>query len=342
MSSLFGTLSVALSGLLAEQGALEVTTNNVANANTPGYSRQRPVMVEGNPVVEDPLTFGTGVVLDRIESIRDPILELRINQETQQRNKLDTTVTALQQREVMFSGGSGDLGTQISNLFNALNQLSTNPTSGSQRQAVLTAAANMATAFHNTARTLSGQKTNLDLSVGQMVDQINLLTGQIARLNDQIAGMQNLNEDAGTFIDQRTELVRQLSELIDVSSVQSDKGLTLTTSKGIALVAQDRSFALSTQLDASGVQHVYSGSSDITSQVTGGKIAGLISVRDQKIPGLLSDLDTLAAGLASALNQANRSGFDLKRLRRQQSRKAYRSRRADFHFREAFLLQVLQ
>jgi flagellar hook-associated protein 1 len=96
MSSLFGTLSIAVSGLLAEQGALDITTNNVANANTPGYSRQRPVLVEGDPVPVGPLLFGSGVVLQAVQSVRDPILELRLNEETQQQSQLDTMVSAMQ------------------------------------------------------------------------------------------------------------------------------------------------------------------------------------------------------------------------------------------------------
>jgi flagellar hook-associated protein 1 FlgK len=311
MSSLFGTMSIALSGLLAEQGALDITTNNVANANTPGFSRQRPVMLAGDPVVVDPLTFGSGVVLRSIESLRDPILELRLNDETQQHSQLDTMVSAMQQIEVMFSGSSGDLGTQITKFFGSLQQLSTNPASLSERQGVLTAAGNLATSFRTTVNNLQAQRTNLDLSVGQTVDQINVLTGQIAILNRQISGIENLHQSAGTFIDQRTTLIRQLSELIDVAVVKSDNSLTVTTSSGQALVAGERSFAVSKQADVSGVQHIFLQGADLTNAVTAGKLAGLIAVRDQEIPALVADLDTLAGGLATAINAAHGNGIDL-------------------------------
>ena len=142
MSSLFGTLSIAVSGLLAEQGALNVTSNNVANANTPGYSRQRPVLLEGDPVPVGPLLFGSGVVLDSVQSVGDPILELRLNEETQQHSQLDTMVSAMQQIEVMFSGSSGNLGEQITNFFNRIHTLSTDPARMPLRQGVLTAAGN--------------------------------------------------------------------------------------------------------------------------------------------------------------------------------------------------------
>src|SRR5437879_3091733 len=118
MSSLNASLATALSGLIAEQGALQSATNNVANANTPGYARQTPVLVASDPVVIDPLTFGTGVTLRSVESIRDPILESQIQQQTQSQGQFSTQASALQQTQVNFTSGSGDIGTAISNFFN--------------------------------------------------------------------------------------------------------------------------------------------------------------------------------------------------------------------------------
>src|SRR5579862_3148830 len=311
MSGLFGTLSVALSGLRAQQGALEITANNVANANTPGYSRERPDLVEGDPLVTDSLTLGSGVILQKAEGLRDPILELRLDQETQQQGRFDATVSTMQQVQVMFNGNGDDLGTQSTNFFNSLQQLSGNPSDLSQRQGVLTAAGNLATAFHTTVANLQSQRDNLDLSVGQTVDQINLYTTQIAQLNAQISGLQNLHQNADTFIDQRNNVIRELSGLIDVAEVQSNGGLTVTTTSGTPLVAEQQSFSLETQLDASGVNRIFAQGVDITSKITGGKLAGILDARDQEIPQLLSDLDTLASGLTSSLNAAHQAGFDL-------------------------------
>lgn len=311
MSSLFSALSVALSGLMAQQGALEVTSNNVANANTPGFSRQRPILLSGDPIMEGPVTVGTGVVLSGIESLRDPILELRLNQETQQQGYFDTTVAAMQQVEVMFNGSSNDIGQRISQFFSTLNQLSADPSSLAQRQAVLTAAQNVATSFRDTANQLQSQRTSLDLGVQQTVDQINVLTEQIAKVNQQISGLENLHQNAGAFVDQRNSLIRQLANLVDVAVVQTESGITLTTAAGNVLVAGTRSFQVESQLDTSGVQHIFSQDQDITARLTSGKLAGLIVVRDQQIPTVLSNLDTLASGFSSAINQAHRQGVDL-------------------------------
>jgi flagellar hook-associated protein 1 FlgK len=120
-----------------------------------------------------------------------------------------------------------------------------------------------------------------------------------------------VNEDASAVVDQRDVLIGQLSNLIDVSQIQSDNGITLTTSNGTALVVGGQSFALSTQTNANGQQDIYSQGNDITSQLSSGELTGLIQVRDQTLPGLLGNLDTLASGLANALNSANQKGFDL-------------------------------
>ena len=311
MSSLLSTMFLATGAMAADQGALEATTNNAANVNTPGYSRQLPILQENPPVVVGKLTFGMGVSLAKLESVRDPILQLSIQQETGQQGALNSFTSALSQAQSLFTAGASDIGSEISNLFSSISQLSTNPSSIALRQGVLTAASNLTSSFNNTASNLSSQRSNLDLNVVQSVQQVNTLTQQIAGLNGQITTLQNLGQEAGTFIDQRDVLINQLSGLIDVSEIKSDSGITLTTSNGTALVSGTRSFALTTQPGASGVQHILSQGNDITSTLTSGALGGLIEVRDQKIPGLLTSLDTLASGLSTAFNNANTTGFDL-------------------------------
>jgi len=311
MSGLNGSLSIALSALLTSQQELETSANNVSNANTPGFSRQRPDLVPGDPVVIGGLSIGTGVVLQKLESLRDPILELRIQQQTQSQGRLDATLGALQQIQVGFSGADSGIGDAITKFFDSLQQLSTDPTSIPLRQAVLTAAANLATGFNTESHALTAQRGSLDLDVVQSVNQVNTLTSQIARLNQQISALENVHEDAGTLVDQRNEAIRQLSGLIDTSVIQTESGIAITTSSGTALVAGNQSFNLTTQISAPGIHHIYSGTVDITSQITAGKLGGLLDVRDNTIPSFLNSLDQLAAGLATALNTANRAGFDL-------------------------------
>jgi flagellar hook-associated protein 1 FlgK len=311
MSGLNASLATALSGLITEQGAMQATTNNVSNVNTPGYSRQEPVLVASDPVVVDPLTFGTGVTLQSVDSIRDPILESRIQQETQTQGQYSSLAAALQQTQTDFTSNTGDIGSAISSFFDSVNQLSTNPADLSLRQGTLTAAGNLATSFNTTANNLTQQRTNLDLSVVQTVGQINQFSQQIARLNGLVGNLQNVGENAGTFIDQRTQLIDQLSALTDVSVIPSDNTLTLTTANGVPLVTGQQSFQLQTQTNSAGLHDVYSKGANITSTITSGQLGGTIQARDQQIPGIQTQLDTLAAGVANAVNTVQAGGFDL-------------------------------
>jgi flagellar hook-associated protein 1 FlgK len=311
MSGLNASLATALSGLITEQGALQTTTNNVSNVNTPGYSRQEPVLVASDPVVVNPLTFGTGVTLQNVESIRDPILESRIQQETQTQGQYSSLAQALQQTQIDFTSNTGDIGSAISSFFDSVNQLSTNPADLSLRQGTLTAAGNVATSFNTAANNLTQQRTNLDLSVVQTVGQINQFSQQIARLNGLVGNLQNVGENAGTFIDQRTQLIDQLSALTDVSVIPSDNTLTLTTANGVPLVTGQQSFQLQIQTNFAGLHDVYSQGSNITGTITSGQLGGTIQARDRQIPAFQTQLDTLAAGLANAVNAVQAGGFDL-------------------------------
>jgi flagellar hook-associated protein 1 len=313
MSGLFGSLSIALSSLAASQDEMATTSNNVANANTPGYSREVPVVTTGDPINEGPLSFGTGVVLQKIESLRDPILLIQVNQATQQNSSLNASLTQLQQIQSQFASSTSGIGADISNFFNALQQLAPDPTDLTLRQAVLSAAGTLATDFNTAATTLQTQRSNIDQNVVASVAQVNSLTSQIASVDQQIGDLQSADPGSGqgTLVDTQNNLIQQLSALVDVQVIPTGQGITLTTSNGTTLVSGSQSFALTTQLGRGGVQHILSGTQDITSSLTGGSLAGLIQVRDQEIPSIGSSLDQLAAGLANGLNAADAQGFDL-------------------------------
>jgi flagellar hook-associated protein 1 FlgK len=310
MSGLFASLSIALSSLSTSQEEMAITSNNVANANTAGYSREVPVVAAGEPVEEGSLSFGSGVVFQKIESLRDPMLQIQINNATQQNSSLNASSSQLQQIQTQFASSTSGIGADISNFFDSLQQLSSDPSDLTLRQGVLTAADTLASDFNNTAQSLQTQSFNIDQNVVQSVAQVNSLTSQIASVDAQISNLQSINQDPGTLVDQQNNLIQQLSGLIDVQVIPTDQGITLATSNGTTLVSGSQSVTLTTQASG-GVHDIFSGSQDITSSLTGGSLAGLIQVRDQEIPSISSSLDQLAAGLATNLNNANAQGLDL-------------------------------
>jgi len=187
MSGLNASLMIALSALAVSQQEMETTSNNVANANTPGYTREVSVVAAGDPVEIGSLSVGTGVVLDKIESLRDSMLQIQINQATQQNSSLNASLQQLKQIQTQFASSTSGIGADISNFFNSLQQLSPNPSDLTLRQGVLTAADTLATDFNTAAQNLQTQRANVDQNVVQTVTEVNSLTSQIASVDQQIS-----------------------------------------------------------------------------------------------------------------------------------------------------------
>ncbi|HEY4356775.1 MAG TPA: flagellar hook-associated protein FlgK [Acidobacteriaceae bacterium] len=300
------TLNTAVGSLLANAGALQTTNNNIANANTPGYTRE----------VVDLQSIGTtggnvgGVSVSGFQSVRDELLQMQINQQIQQQGSANAQTSSLQSVQTTFTTSSGDIGTQMSALFSAITNLETDPSNSSLRQAVMTAGQNLATAFNNTSNALTSQQQSLNTQVTQDVGQINQLTKQIAALNPQISTMNANGQDAGPLQDQQDQLVQQLSALTGVQETKTNNGITLTTGNGTPLVVSGQSYALNTAPGSDGLVHVVDVTgTDITGNITGGDLGGTLKTRNQQIPSLLNQLDTLANQFAGAFNSVQASGF---------------------------------
>jgi flagellar hook-associated protein 1 FlgK len=313
MSSISSTLTSAVQSLIAETGALQITNNNLANANTPGYTREVPVFQEAAPTPVDGTNFsvGNGVVLQSFQSIRDELVNSQIQQETTSQSAANAQLSSLQQIQPTFTTSTEDIGTEMSALFTSISSLSTDPTSSAERQGVLTAGSNLADAFNTAANVLTTQQAALNQPVTNDVRQINQLSQQIAALNPQVTTLEQTGQDGGTLEDQRDELIQQLSALTNVSITQTAEGPTVTTGNGTPLVMGSQSFTLSTTTASDGMTDVLNADgTDITSTLTGGDLGGNIQTRDQTIPALSNQLDTLANQFATAFNAAQAQGYD--------------------------------
>jgi flagellar hook-associated protein 1 FlgK len=311
MASLSSALSIAAQALNADTGALQITDNNISNANTPGYTRELPVFEEVAPTQDAGQDTGNGVVLQGYQSVRDELLQSRIEQETQAQSSANAQLTTLQQIQTTFTSSSQDIGTEISALFSSVSALSTNPTSSSLRQAVLSAGQNLATAFNTASSALTSAQSGLNTQITQDVSQVNKLSQQIAALNPQIAGLQASGQNTGTLQDQQDQLVLDLSALTNVSLTQTSEGITVATANGTPLVVGTQSYTLQTATGAGGnLQVLDQNGNNITSSISGGDLGGTLQTQDQTIPGLLTSLDTLANELGSAFNSVQAEGYD--------------------------------
>jgi flagellar hook-associated protein 1 len=310
MSGLNTSLLIGLQALEANQGALNATSNNIANVNTAGYTREVAQFSENQQIESGNGITGGGVSLDSIQSIRDELLNLQIQQQTSLQSSADAQSSSLQQIQTSFTTTGGDIASALTAFSSSVAQLSASPASTAAQQGVIASGQNLAGAFNSTANALTGAQSQANTQVTQTVAQINTLTQQIAQLNGQLAQVP-ANENGGTIQDQRDQLVQQLAGLTNIAITQTNDGETITTANGSPLVIGGQSYNLQTATGSNGLQRVIdSNGTDITDSIQGGTLGGNLQVRDQIVPGLLSQLNTLASQFAASFNAAQAKGFD--------------------------------
>jgi flagellar hook-associated protein 1 len=318
-----GTINAAFSlisqALDADQAGLSTVANNVANVNTPGYTEEQPNWVENSPVEINGVAYGAGVTDTGPTSIRDRVLEERLDQQQQLASASGSRLTALDTMQALFtpdsgssSGSAGDIGSDITNFFDSFSSLEANPTDNALRQQVLSSATTLAGDISNAAASLNSQQAALDQEAAGVTSQVNALTSSIAQLNQEIQS-NSPNADAGTLEDQRQEDLSQLSQLVGINQVTTENnGLSVTTTSGQLLVSENASFPLTDSI-VNGVTHFFVGATDVTSQLEsgGGQLGGYLTARDQDIPNALASLDQLAYSVSTQVNTQNNAGTDL-------------------------------
>jgi len=317
MGTITSLMDIARLALTADQEALNVTSNNVANQNTAGYTREVVEFQSADTVTLSGGTFGSGVTASAT-SQRDRVLEQQVQQQTQVQAQSGALESALQQVQNVFglsststSASSTTFGTDISSFFSALSSLTSNPSDTATRQSVLSAATALAGDFNSAANQLTQVSSSLNQQVAGDVGQVNSLTSTIASLNAQITSL-SPDSDAEILEDQRQLAITQLSKLVGLDQISTENnGITLTTSGGAVLVSGNQSFALSTT-QVGGVTHVVAGVSgqDLTSNLTGGDLGGVLQARDQQLSSYQKALDSLAFGIGTQVNQQNELGLD--------------------------------
>ncbi len=318
MSDIQGILGIATKALRVQQRAINVTGNNIANVNTPGYTRQRLNISADNPVNTGMGLLGSGVRASEVERIYQRFLATQINGETQSLGQWEARRDMLERVEMVFDE-SGDYGLAqtMSEFWNAWQDLSNNP-SGSVERTVLVAKSQMlASTIRKNYQDLQTIQYDIDARVASGVDKINQLSASIVDLNDKIVSLEAGGHTANDYRDQRDLVLKELSELIDINSFEDASGaVTVSVGSGQPLVEGTHRYSLSTQQNASGLKDVVWLDDDgnavsITADIDGGKLAGWLTARDTDIPDYMTRLDTLAQNLISEVNTLHAAGYGL-------------------------------
>ena len=309
MGGIGAVISSALSSLQANQLGISVTSNNIANANNLNYSRQRMITT---PVIDLLGTSGgLGVQVMGVEALRDGMVQRRLIQEDAAKAGAETLHQALSDIEVFFNDSDGHgLQQYLANFFNSFQTLSTDPSSMSFRELVRSGAGALTSAIGEVRTSLASMQTQANTDVSRLVTTVNTLAAQIATVSGQIRIAENTGE-AHELRDQRTALVRQLSEIAEVRELESDGTYQLTIGGNRLLVLENKTFPLTTTVDTSGYTRVFSQVDDITSELTNGKLGAHLQLRDAYIPTYLGALDNLAYSIVQEVNARHLGGYDL-------------------------------
>jgi len=321
MGTLVSALNIAQEALTADQSALNITANNVANQNTAGYTREVPNFSTQDTYLINGYEESNGVTAGNPTSVRDRVLEQRVQQQTQAASASSTLQTALDNVQAIFGLTSSStassvtqLGTDVNSFFTSLTALANNPSEAATRQQVLSSASTLASDLNSASSQLTQITTSLNNQAVSIVGQANQLLGTIASLNKQIATQPP--GDAGVLEDQRQEAINQLSQYIGLDQITtSNNGIELTTSNAGLLVSGANSYQLNASVLA-GVIQITAGPNNVNvtsgaaGALTGGTLGGTLKALNTSIPPIQSSLDTLAYSIATAVNTQNEAGVD--------------------------------
>ena len=308
-------LSTGLSALRSYQTALNTTSNNIANANTAGYSRQRVELTARPAYGTGSGYIGDGVSVSTVSRIADTLVTQRLQTSVTSQARADTYANYASRIDSLMSDSSMGLAAPMQAFFDAANSLAQNPSSTSARQALLTSAQTLTTNFNTLQSEFDSLQNEIDSSLSGNVAELNQYTDALAKLNTQIVNAQAQfgGQPPNDLLDQRDQLVQKIGERIGITTaLQDDGSLNVYTGTGQALVVGKDAATLGTAPDAynSGTLELTWNGQPITNQISGGRIGGLLDARRQLLEPMRNELGRVAAGLADAVNAQNAQGVD--------------------------------
>ena len=328
MIGLFGTLNLAASSLQAQMTGVTVSGQNLANVNTPGYSRQRVDLTSATAINTAVGIEGTGVNVADIQQTINALLNSQIQNQNSVSgywNGQQTTLQSAQDALGEFLNGtsstnstgatsatSSGLSTQLNGLFSAFQSLATSPTSTSARQALIGQAQTLATTFNQISTQLGSLKTSLNSSLTTDVGSANKLLSDIANLNKQISTSEFSGSSANDLRDAREQDLEHLGSLVNFTSSTATNGSVDISVGGQNLVSGYQvADTLQTYDSGNGNLYVQTTSGGVPLTLTGGSIQGTIDARDGTLATLSGNVDNLAGTLITQVNGIHNAGYSM-------------------------------
>jgi len=308
MSDILSSLTLASRALEAQHRGLNATGQNIANVNTPGYTRRVVDFASVPP--PDANGAGRGVEATGIRAMRDRLLERRLEREVPAERREAAVAESLAVVEAALGQPGQAIDGRLTALFDAFASLAEDPQSPNARYEVKLQGQALATAFQDISSRLTSSADNANRQIRVAVEEVNDLAEQIAGINRTL-----VSSGQGTFLDlqdKQTQLVRELAGLMDVSVLERPEGgLDISFGNGRPLVIGVTTYGLSAVPAApSGYVAVTAGDANVGGEITAGRLGGLLQTRDVTLPYYQEQLDTLAFETVAQVNTLHAAGFD--------------------------------
>ena len=310
MSSL--GLNIGLKSLLAAQASLDTIGHNLANANTPGYTRQR-LEVSSSPSLRlGGLLLGTGVSADVVQRTTDALLNARLVRQVSTVGRLGSRLDVMGQAEAFLAGGEGGVDGLLQRFFGSVSTLSTAPEDVVLRAGAVQSTAELAGRMNQLAVEIEELRRETIQRLEVELDEVNELARQVSELNIQIAGSEAGQLSANDLRDRRDLLVEQLAERVNARAIEDQSGAVRILVDGYLLVSptthQRLSLDSSPSASAGGGVALQMSGSPKPIAVSGGTIGGLMTTLQDFVPGLREQVDSFARNLVLEVNRIHTTG----------------------------------
>jgi len=315
--SLFGILNQGSRSMRTATAAVQTSSNNVANANTPGYARQSLGFSAVGTQRRGGLLVGQGVTATQLNSAYDRFSQGAVFGRMSDSSFANSRAASFQTIESQLSEGpDGGLGADLTYFFDLWSSMESDPGAQGPRLALLGQADVLSARFNNTASQLVTQQQNADARIEGTVARANVIAGQVAALNAQIVQLESAGGLANDLRANRTALLEELAGFGPVTVEDNSDGSARVLFANHVLVERDDSRALSVVADpVTGFNQVHIGqgstSLNITGALTSGSLGADIDIRDTVLASALTQLDTLAFEVANQVNTLHNTGFGL-------------------------------
>ncbi len=319
MSGISQVLETARRALLAQQYGMSVTGHNIANASTPGYSRQRADFVTTSPTQTQSGLLGTGVMVQSVSRLRNQFVDQQIRSSSSSLSMAGSEYQILSQIEATFNEpSSSGLSGVLNGFFRSWHDLSTNPEDSVLRNALMVEGKKVTDTFRRLSTDMTSLRNSIRDEVGSTIDRINTLTDEISKLNVQITAAAVGGMNTGDMKDLRDTKLEELSTLANIQVNEDDRGSVMVVLGGSVIADNGASLRLRV---VPGTTTTASGSSFEQLRVvtelgnelnlTGGKSGGLLKSYNTTIPNALGRLDRLAEGLIAEVNRHHAAGYGI-------------------------------